>query len=64
MKKKVFILLEVVTPLVFFSSWMIWSLLVKSYSFKEAFETSAGITFMIIIMLNILISLNYKKTLD
>lgn len=64
MKKKVFILLEVVIPLIFFSSWMIWNLVVKSYSFKEAFATSAGITFIIIILTNVLVAFNYKKILD
>ncbi|MGO1470794.1 MAG: hypothetical protein ACTHW2_12285 [Tissierella sp.] len=64
MKKKVFVLLEIVIPLVFFLSWMIWNLVVKSYSFKEAFETSTGITFMIIIIFNLLVAFNYKKILD
>jgi len=43
---------------------MIWNLVIKSQSFEEAFTTSTGITFMIIIILNVLIAFNYKKILD
>ena len=55
---------EIIVPLIFFFSWMIWNVVIKSQSFEEAFTTSTGVTFMIIIILNVLIAFNYKKVLE
>ena len=52
---------EIIVPLIFFFSWMIWNVFIKSQSFEEAFTTSTGVTFIIIIILNVLIAFNYAN---
>lgn len=64
MKKRVFVILEIIMPLIFFFSWMLWNIVIKKYAFGEAFMISTGITFMIVITTNVLVALNYKKLLD
>lgn len=64
MKSKVFIFLEIVLPLVFFFSWLIWNVTIKSYSFSEAFRISTDITFIVLILINLLVAFNYDKLAD
>lgn len=64
MKKRYFIFLEIVMPLIFFLSWLLWNLLIKKYMFQEAFVISTGITFVVFLLVNLMIALNYQKIIN
>ena len=61
MKKKTFIILEVVAPLVFLFSWLLWNIAIRSYSFIDAVRMSMEITLLLYVILNIIVAFNYKK---
>ncbi len=61
MKKKTFILLEVIAPLIFLFSWLLWNIAIRNYSFVEASRISVDLTFLLYIILNIIVAFNYKK---
>lgn len=60
--KKYFLILEILTPIIWFSSFVVWKIIIRHYTLIQALNEGSILTFMLYIILNLIILFRWKNT--
>lgn len=61
MKRKEFIVAQILVPILFITSYLIWYTLIRKYMFIASIKSSLELVCLYYLILNILISINNKN---
>lgn len=61
MNKKQLLYIEVLFPLIWIISFLIWKILIRKIFIVEALKDGAAVTVIIYLILNLLLYINYEK---
>lgn len=61
MKRKEFIAAQILVPIMFIASYLIWYTLIRKYTFIASIKSSLELVCLYYLILNILISINNKN---
>lgn len=61
MNKKYFLILEILTPTIWFSSFVVWKIIIRNYTLIRALNEGSIITFMLYIVLNLIILFRWEN---
>ena len=59
--KKFFLIFEILIPIIWFSSFVVWKIIIRNYTLIQALNDGSIITFMFYITLNLIILFRWKN---